>query len=467
MTRRPPLHVWLRTGGAVLATAVLARPVAAHEVGGSRFDAPIPLPLLFAGAAATVLLTAFWLATTDRRPTDEGPTTRLPLPGVLDFVGRWAARPLFLVAVAATVGAGVLGRQVAAENAATVFVWPVWFRGLALVAIVVGSPWPLLSPWRTAYRALTRLEGRPISLASAYPTPLAEWPALLGALALLGIVENLTAIPDSPRLTAVVVAIYAAVMLGGAILFGETWLRRADPLGVLYRLFGRVAPISVGREAGSVVLEVRMPWRASRRPVATLSLAVFVVAMVYTVSFDGFTATSTYLDVLAVARSAGGPGVATPVLVYAAGLGVFTGTFLAACALVERLGRPGEPVAPRAAVRSFAPTVLPIAAAYEVAHYSPYVLRNLGQLWALAARPVVPSADPIALLGWLSVPAFWWSQVVLVVAGHVVAVVAAHLAAVDRYESPAAARRAHRPLVAIMIAYTVLSLWIISQPVIR
>jgi hypothetical protein len=66
----------------------------------------------------------------------------------------------------------------------------------------------------------------------------------------------------------------------------------------------------------------------------------------------------------------------------------------------------------------------------------------------------------------LSLPAFWASQVLLVVAGHVVAVVAAHHVAVERYPSRSAARRGHLPLVVLMVGYTVLSLWIVTQPVV-
>lgn len=466
MLRRQTAAVAARTLGAGLSLAVLVRPVAAHEVAGARFDAPLPLPLLFVGAAATVALTALSLAVTDRRPNTAWPTGRLPLATGLDRAGRVVLAPLFLLAVAAAVFVGMFGRQVAAENAATVFTWPVWFHGLALVAITAGSPWRLLSPWRTVYRALVRLEGQPVSLWSDPPAALVEWPALAGFVVLFGIVENLTGIPSSPRSTAVVVAGYAAVMLGGALAFGEAWLDRADPLGVLYRLFGRVAPFGVTRETGSVTVNVRPPWRSCRRPVSTVALAAFVVATVYTVSFDGFTSTTTYLDIRATIRGPFGPGPA-PFLLYGLGLGVFLATFVGASALAERLGRDGEARSRRAVTRTFAPTVLPIAAGYEVAHYYPTVLRNLGQLWALAVRPVVPSADPLALTGWLTLPVFWWSQVFLVVGGHVVAVVAAHLAAVDRYDPLGAARRAHLPLVAVMVAYTVLSLWIISQPVVR
>lgn len=87
-------------------------------------------------------------------------------------------------------------------------------------------------------------------------------------------------------------------------------------------------------------------------------------------------------------------------------------------------------------------------------------------LAALAWSMSVSPADPIAVLDWLSLPAFWGSQVLLVVVGHIVAVVAAHAVAVERSPTLAAARRTHLPLVVLMVGYTVLSLWIISRPVV-
>ena len=59
----------------MLATALVATPffvgvASAHDIGSSRFDAPIPLSLLFVGAAGTVGLTALWLAITDDTPSE-------------------------------------------------------------------------------------------------------------------------------------------------------------------------------------------------------------------------------------------------------------------------------------------------------------------------------------------------------------------------------------------------------------
>jgi hypothetical protein len=456
---------WIAGGARLLPGLVLCSGVAsAHDVAASPFDAPLPLWLLFVGAGATVALTALWLAVTDRAATPTGRRQVLTVPSGVARAVRVGALGCFLLGVVAAVVAGVAGRQVAAENFATLFAWPVWFRGVALLAVLVGSPWPTLSPWRAVYRVLARLEGRAFALAGEYPDALGEWPAVVGFVALLGVVETLTVVPQSPRLTTVILAAYALVMVGGATLYGPTWLRRADPLGVLYRLFGRVAPVETTSTDDGDAVALRPPWRGCLDPVGSLSLVVFVVATVYTVSFDGFTNTRQFQTLRFGVRDALGTGSGTSLLLYAVGLAGFVGAFAAGSWAVERFGS-GTGRDWATAARWFAPTVLPIAAAYEVAHNYPYVLRNLGRLVAVSIQWVRPGAGALDLLGWLSLPAFWGSQVGLVVLGHVVAVVAAHHVAVERYDT-AAARRGHLPLVVLMVGYTVLSLWIVSQPVV-
>ena len=443
--------------------ALLPGAASAHAVAGSRFRTPLPLSVLFGGAAATVALTALLLTVSGRTPTvSEGRDRSLTVPSSIARPVRYVLGALFLAGVVSVLVFGFVGRQVAAENVATVFTWPLWFHGLALLAILSGSPWGMVSPWRAVYRGLVRLEGREFTVLEKYPAALGEWPAVVGFVALVGIVENLTVIPRSPRLTAVIVAAYGLAMIAGATLFGTVWLRHADPLGVFYRLFGRVAPLAFDRdERGGYTVSLRYPWTGCLDPFARVSLVVFAITTVYTVSFDGFTETRAYQSVLFELRGALGTGPETSILLYVLGLAGFVLTFAATSRAVERLGGSTD----RdwvAAARWFAPTVLPIAGAYEVAHNYPYVIRNLGQLLSM----FVPGVESVDVLGWLPVSLFWGSQVVLVVAGHVVAVVAAHAVARSRYDSPAAARRGHLPLVALMIGYTVLSLWIISQPVV-
>lgn len=479
--------------------------VAAHEVGASRFDAPIPLPLLFLGAGATVAVTAAWLAMgsesgpragwvvgaggpeADRGGLDRvaaedaesrtsagepGPATtggrRLAtLPADATRRLRVAARLGFGVLVAAVVVRGLVGRQVAAENFATVFVWPLALKGIALVSLAVGSPWRALSPWRGLHGLFEWVEGRRIAPLD-YPAWAGTWPAVVGFVAVVGVVENLTVIPSSPRLTAGLVATYAVLMVVGGLAFGPTWFERADFLEVLFRQFGRVAPLRVRTSDGAAAVALRPPWAGCTYPVRTTAGVALVVAMVYTVSFDGFTSTPEYQRLLFGVRDALGTGPPTSVGIYLVGLAGFVGSFVAATALGTRAASghgEGTPDSVAGGARAFAPTVVPIAAGYELAHNFPYVVRTLGRAVELGLGAAGVDAR-VALLGWLSVPAFWGAQVLLVVAGHVVAVVAAHLVAVRLFGSPAGARRGHAPLVAVMVGYTVLSLWIVSRPVV-
>jgi hypothetical protein len=53
------------------------------------------------------------------------------------------------------------------------------------------------------------------------------------------------------------------------------------------------------------------------------------------------------------------------------------------------------------------------------------------------------------------------------VAGHVVAVYLAHAVALREAPDPKLALRGQLPMVALMVLYTVTSLWILSQPVVE
>lgn len=447
---------------------------AAHPGLGSKFDAPLPLPLLFGGAALTVAATAGYLAAADREVSVDDRSLARIGPGFADLL-RTFGRVGFLLLFAVVLLDGAFGRQAQLENLATVLVWPLWLKGVAVLSVLAGSPWRVLSPWRSLYRGLCRLEGRTIAL-RAYS--LGSWPALCGVL-ILGFVENLTVVPREPLPTTALLAGYTLLMLLGGVAFGPAWFDRADVLSVLYRLLGRVRVLDVRRSSmGGYDLRLRPPWRGALDPVPVPEVGV-VVAAVFTVSFDGFRETPEFGTVIAVTRGAVGPGLAAALPVYVAGLVLFFAAFaVAAWATAGLLDR-----SPRETARRLAPTVLPIAAAYELAHNVDYLLLNAGRaVELLAARAGVQIAlDPAA---WLSLPAYWGLQVTLVVLGHVIAVVAVH-AVLARYSEADCAGRAardgtgavgrttdgsvgwaHLPLTVLMVAYTLVSLWTVSRPVV-
>ena len=153
---------------------------------------------------------------------------------------------------------------------------------------------------------------------------------------------------------------------------------------------------------------------------------------------------------------------------------LFLLVFLLFCALIARCGAStSQPALPLGRVAGhFVLTLVPIAIAYHFAHYLSFL--------AMAGQYLIPLAsDPLGLgwdlfgtrlyfirLGLVDARAVWYVSLFAIVAGHVAAVWLAHVCALRLFGSRSAALRSQYPMLALMIAYTLLSLWIIAQPIV-
>jgi hypothetical protein len=61
----------------------------------------------------------------------------------------------------------------------------------------------------------------------------------------------------------------------------------------------------------------------------------------------------------------------------------------------------------------------------------------------------------------------WYVAVGAIVVGHVIAVYLAHVKALTVFGAPRVAVRSQIPIVVFMVGYTMLSLWILSQPIVE
>jgi hypothetical protein len=134
----------------------------------------------------------------------------------------------------------------------------------------------------------------------------------------------------------------------------------------------------------------------------------------------------------------------------------FALAFTLVMALTRRIGR-----VDRMRVGVYASTLLPIAAGYLIAHYLTLVIQGLIWLPSLIVDPMMSLAPD---LSFIPTSALWYLSVIAIVGGHIAAVVLAHRIALR--DSPGRATRAGLPLVALMVGYTILSLWIIAQPIV-
>jgi hypothetical protein len=390
-----------------------------------------------------------------------------------------ASLGLFVLIVAAS----FIGNQNLFKNIAPVFVWVIWWVGMTFLAAFAGNPWQLVNPaviawgwgWRLgAWLWCSRWRQPRVR---KYPPRLGAWPA--GALFLLmAWLELIAPGRDVPRNVALAATVYFGLVSIGCYLFGAAvWLRSADPFSVAFSILGRFAPLQV---AGT-----GLRWRWWLRPYAVgllsnrplcSSLTAFTLLMLATVSVDGLLETPPWAALVewvdrlnAVGESSG--DVLATVLLCLAPL-VFGGTYLAIIAMMRTASGEAEHSLSALAGR-FVLSLVPIAIAYYLAHYLSFLL--------LAGQFAIPLASDPFGFGWdlfgtslyrinigiVDARFVWFLAVGAVVVGHVLATWLAHETALMVFGTPKSARRSQGPMLILMVGYTVLSLWILSQPIVE
>ena len=120
--------------------------------------------------------------------------------------------------------------------------------------------------------------------------------------------------------------------------------------------------------------------------------------------------------------------------------------------------------------RLFAHTLIPIALAYLVAHYFSYfVFGEQAQFTYLLSDPLGNGSDYFGTAtgainyAALSASAIWYVQVGALVCGHVTGLALAHDRAISFYADPRQASRSQRWMLVVMVSFTCLGLFLLSQ----
>lgn len=501
--------------GVVLAIVATGGTAGAHGF-GQRYDLPVPLGLWIAGAAAAVIFSFVAIGLFMRwRPSG----TRYPRFNLLRWpIGRViAARRTRLVAqvfsvalLLLVIATGLFGDQTPTRNLAPTAIWIVWWVGLAYLSALLGNIWAVINPWATIFAwveaAARRWPRAPGSLGVRWPARLGTWPAivLFAAFAWTELVFSGRAMPN---LLARLVIGYSVLTWAAMFLVGRTvWLQNGDPFAVAFGLLARFAPTEIrsggrmcpppGREAsdgGENCMNCtgcfdRAPpaereWNLRpfgvgllRTSDITPSMVVFVLLMLSTVTFDGFTATPLWATVEnALYNALPGPGATRLAVIGTAGLALFAVAFIAVyrCFAWWMAVAAGGELTAATTARRFVLSLVPIAIAYHLAHYLTYLLIQGQLIIRLGSDPfgfgwnLLGTAHYRPDIGIVGARFAWYLAVIAIVLGHVVAVAVAHTVALREYSTRRAALRSQLPMLVLMVGYTMVSLWIIAQPIVE
>ncbi|HET8821947.1 MAG TPA: hypothetical protein VFM57_10405 [Thermoleophilaceae bacterium] len=443
-----------------------------------RADLPIP-EWLFGWAAAMVLVVSFVaLAVLWPEPRLQRRTWR-PLPG---GIGRFfASRPVEIVCGAigvflfgVVIYSGLRGVDVPEANFASMFVYVAFWVGLVPLSVLFGDVFRAFNPWRAIGRAAAwvaqRASRSDLPAPLEYPERLGRWPAAIGLFAFTAL-ELVYADGDKPESVAIAALAYSALTFIGMALYGvERWIERGEAFSVYFNLFSRLSPVET--RDGEVGL---------RRPLSGLpslellpgTVAVLAV-MIGTVTFDGASEAPLWSgispDIASFFRDVGlSPQRAFELafLVGLTGAVLFVGAFYRLGILGARSVGGGFSASRLA--NEFVHSLVPIALAYVAAHYFTLLMFDGQRLFYVISDPLGKGSDLFGTagaqpdLGWIGANAIWYWQVGFVVAGHVAALILAHDKALALYRDARQAVRSQYWMLAIMVGFTSLALWLLSQ----
>ena len=347
--------------GALAATGMWAwaDPALAHGVGG-RLDLPVPAWQLawaasFAVAASFVALGMFW-ETPKLKSAAAGRVLSRPFQRACRVQSR-VVGVIGLLALAVLLYAGLAGNTNPSVNIAPVAVYIIFWVGLQVVSVLVGDVWSHMSPFRTladgSARLWARLRSRPVTDADRGAGN--EWWAVA---AIFGFLWLELAFHDNTeiRVLGIYLAAYTVAMLAGAAVFGRGWLRDAEGFGVLFSKLSAMAPL---HRDGALRLRAPLAGLAAE-PIKRGSVA-FILVVLGSTTFDGFTRSSIWLDIAAERTGWGLTAVNTVGLVFI----IFAVAVLYRAAIAAMAALTGE--TEREMSEVFAPSLLPIAAAYRLA----------------------------------------------------------------------------------------------------
>lgn len=414
----------------------------------------LPTGHYITAAALTVAMTAMLGAMAGRMPSmravlvhERKVRVSASLTSYLSFLGF-----LGLVFV------GWFGSRDPMHNLMTLVFWTGVWIAVPLASMLLGNLWRGINPWTGPVRIARMLLGR---TGSAGLTRLGHWPAVCGYAGFVWF-QMVSLSPDDPAVLAVVAGTYWLVIFVLAVAEGEDWLGQGEFLCVLFGLIAKIAPF--WSDASDSRIRLMRGWPGTQvlaMPPLTPSAVVFVTLALAALTFDGLSDTFWWQGIIGqnplepMGRSAVMVQNSAGLLaVWVATLGLL----LAGLRVTRAMGGAQGPV-----LLSF----LAIAAGYHAAHYL-VMLLTAGQYTLAALNDPFFQGD-----SWLGLPPFYVSfgfltdpsVMPLIYGAQFAAILGAHLLAVVlslRLAGRSGTALAHLPMTVLMVAYTVLGLWLLS-----
>ncbi len=462
--------------GGMLAVTLPAL-AAAHGF-GQRIDLPVPLYLYLFGGGAIVAFSFILLGLLPGRLTEalyEYPRFDLMrLKWFRAVASPEGMMPLKFVFVAILLGAlagGWWGGQNPAANILPTTVWILFAIGVTFFSALIGNIWNVINPFKTLYE-FAEEAFRKIGIRWD-PVPMSPWVGVWPALCLFFAfrwIENVSLMSSDPQPLTLFVLMYLAITFFSMANYGKAeWLRRGDPFSVFFSFISRFSVTEISKDGNAVYIRPPAVGLLDRSAMSVSEVA-FVLLMLSSVAADGMLGTPLFQDLFGTLLGLGLPWFFVGTMGLFGLFAAFIGAYYGFSYLTKIVS--GDESSVIDVAKRYIFSLLPIAIAYEIAHYVSILVVEGQRVLYMISDPfnkgwdLFGTADYSISYTALNLKTLWNVQVALIVVGHIIAVAIAHSIAVRYFRQGHKALISQYPMLALMIFYSCLSLWIMAQPIV-
>lgn len=467
---------WLLFLALVYSVLIAPQPVSAHAF-GKLYNLPVPFWMYLYGGAGALLVSflviGYFLNKTDK--DFKYPAKYLSKNTFFNtltkswFLSTLKGISVFLLLL--TIIAGFIGEDSAYSNFNMTFFWIFFALALPYVTALIGNIYAIINPWKVLTELAEKFLGEQANGVVKYPKNLGYYPALLFYFLFIWI--ELFG-KTGPQSLAFLLTQYTFINIIGVMLIGKNnWFQYGEFFSVFLRLIGKIAPI----EYKDGKLYLRPPFIGLLKESADhFSLLLFILFMLSSTAFDGFRITLVfyrlYWDQIpeSITRLLGENPYDTFQLI---GLIVSPLVFLfiywTLIALAKIVTKSKQSI--MELMLKFAFSLIPIAFVYNVAHYYNLILGQGQDMIRLISDPfgfgwnLFGTTEYVPNLSIVDAGVTWHVQVTLILIGHIAAVYLAHIIALKVFPTHKKALLSQFPMLLLMVAYTLIGLWILAQPV--
>ena len=440
---------------------------------------------------------------------------------------RFVVQATMAIAFLTIISAGLFGNQLPSKNIASILTWTVWWGGLVVIIILAGKawcyvcPWDAIAGWAEGLKLWWRRE-EGMSLGLAWPKVMRNiWPATILFVGLTW-VEIGFGVTMKPRATAWLGLAMLGMALVSAFVFDrKSFCRYGCLVGRISGLYALFAPVEVrardrdvckscdtrscyhGNDMGepcptnqylgamdqntycisckecvkscevdNVSLNIR-PWgsdlETQHRP--RTDEAYLALLMLSLTAFHGLTMTGIWEEAIRTTGGTLGIGRSVAFSLMMGALIVLPLAIYALLVAVSMKLSQDRRVHYKDYFVRYAYALLPIALFYHLAHNSEHLLMEGQKVVALASDPMgygwnVFGTGMMTIAPLASLSTLWGVQVLLVLIGHVYSLWVARRTAIGLFGEGGSAFRSQLPMLAAVVLFSLLSLWLLKQPMV-